>query len=252
MSGNSLTILSGGTFVRGDVYSQDVLVIEGGIEGNIVGNRVIVKPQGWVHGDLTCRSLSIEPGGVVDGAIKVSDSSSLPSPAMVEQELLAGQEAPSLIEVAGIVGEVAARIFGQTQEQTTLYAHKLGLALQLTNVIRDVGEDALRGRIYLPMNEMQQFDVKAHEILKRTHSGRFVELMQFQTRRAYALYDEALALLPTADRRSQKPGLMMASIYRALLGEIERDGFQVLQQRVSLTPLRKLWLAWKVQALGRV
>ncbi|MFH1035053.1 MAG: polymer-forming cytoskeletal protein [Pseudomonadota bacterium] len=105
MSGNSLTILSGGTFVRGDVYSQDVLVIEGGIEGNIVGNRVIVKPQGWVHGDLTCRSLSIESGGVVDGAIKVSDTSSLPSPAMVEQELLAGQEASSLIEVAGILGE---------------------------------------------------------------------------------------------------------------------------------------------------
>ena len=154
--------------------------------------------------------------------------------------------------VAGVVGEVAARIFGQTQEQTTLYAHKLGLALQLTNVIRDVGEDALRGRIYLPMNELQQFDVRAHEILKRTYSGRFVELMQFQTQRAHALYDEALALLPPGDRRSQKPGLMMASIYRALLKEIERDKFQVLQQRISLTPLRKLWLAWKVQALGRV
>jgi len=154
--------------------------------------------------------------------------------------------------VAGVVGEVAARIFGQTQEQTTLYAHKLGLALQLTNVIRDVGEDALRGRIYLPMNELQQFDVRAHEILKRTYSGRFVELMQFQTQRAHALYDEALALLPPSDRRSQKPGLMMASIYRALLKEIERDNFQVLQQRISLTPLRKLWLAWKVQALGRV
>jgi len=154
--------------------------------------------------------------------------------------------------VAGVVGEVAARIFGQTQEQTTLYAHKLGLALQLTNVIRDVGEDALRGRIYLPMNELQQFDVRAHEILKRTYSGRFVELMQFQARRAHDLYDEALALLPPSDRRSQKPGLMMASIYRALLKEIERDKFQVLQQRISLTPLRKLWLAWKVQALGRV
>ena len=105
MSGNSLTILSGGTFVRGDVYSQDVLVVEGGIEGNIVGNRVIVKPQGWVHGDLTCRSLSIEPGGVVDGAIKVSDSGSLPSPAMVEQELLMGEESQALIEVAGTMGE---------------------------------------------------------------------------------------------------------------------------------------------------
>lgn len=154
--------------------------------------------------------------------------------------------------VAGVVGEVAANIFGQTQAQTTAYAHKLGQALQLTNIIRDVGEDALRGRIYLPMNELQQFDVKAHEILKRTYSDRFTALMKFQTERAQGLYDEALALLPDADRRAQKPGLMMASIYRDLLREIERDNFEVLHQRVSLTPLRKLWLAWKVQALGRI
>ncbi|MBK6567871.1 presqualene diphosphate synthase HpnD [Candidatus Aalborgicola defluviihabitans] len=154
--------------------------------------------------------------------------------------------------VAGEVGEVAARIFGQTQEQTTQYAHKLGQALQLTNIIRDVGEDALRGRIYLPVSELQQFDVKAHEILKRTYSDRFTALMQFQAQRAHGLYDEALALLPAQDRRAQKPGLMMASIYRALLREIERDNFQVLHQRISLTPLRKLWQAWKVQALGRL
>ncbi|NDP38819.1 MAG: presqualene diphosphate synthase HpnD [Rhodoferax sp.] len=154
--------------------------------------------------------------------------------------------------VAGVVGEVAAQIFGQTQPQTTLYAHKLGQALQLTNIIRDVGEDAGRGRIYLPVNELQRFDVKAHEILKRSYSDRFTALMQFQAQRAQGLYDEALALLPAADRRTQKPGLMMASIYRALLSEIERDKFQVLHQRISLTPLRKLWLAWKVQALGRM
>ena len=154
--------------------------------------------------------------------------------------------------VAGEVGEVAANIFGQTQPQTIAYAHKLGQALQLTNIIRDVGEDALRGRIYLPVNELQQFDVKAHEILKRTYSDRFTALMKFQAQRAQGLYDEALALLPAADRRAQKPGLMMASIYRALLTEIERDNFQVLHQRVSLTPMRKLWLAWKVQAFGRL
>ncbi len=152
--------------------------------------------------------------------------------------------------VAGIVGEVAANIFGQTQPQTTAYAHKLGQALQLTNIIRDVGEDALRGRIYLPMNDLQRFDVKANEILQRTYSDRFTALMKFQADRAQGLYDEALALLVPADRRAQKPGLMMASIYRALLNEIERDNFQVLHQRVSLTPLRKLWLAWKVQAFG--
>jgi 15-cis-phytoene synthase len=154
--------------------------------------------------------------------------------------------------VAGIVGEVAARIFGQTDPATTAYAHKLGLAFQLTNIIRDVGEDAMRGRIYLPVSELQQFDVKAHEVLKRQYSDRFTTLMKFQTDRALALYDEALALLPAADKRSQKPGLMMASIYRTLLREIARDDYQVLHQRVSLTPLRKFWLAWKTQAFGSV
>ncbi len=153
--------------------------------------------------------------------------------------------------VAGVVGEVAARIFGQADPVTTAYAHKMGLAFQLTNIIRDVGEDAMRGRIYLPISELQRFDVKAHELLQRQDSERFRALMAFQAERAHALYDEALALLPAVDRRSQKPGLMMASIYRTLLREIERDQFQVLQQRVALTPLRKLWLAWKMQALGR-
>ncbi len=153
--------------------------------------------------------------------------------------------------VAGIVGEVAARIFGQTDEATTTYAHKLGLAFQLTNIIRDVGEDAMRGRIYLPVSELQRFDVRAHEITQRQYSDRFTALMKFQAQRAHALYDEAFALLPAADRRSQKPGLMMASIYRTLLREIEREDFRVLHQRIALTPLRKLWLAWKVQALGR-
>ena len=153
--------------------------------------------------------------------------------------------------VAGVVGEVAARIFGQADPTTTAYAHKMGLAFQLTNIIRDVGEDAMRGRIYLPISELQRFDVKAHELLQRQDSDRFRALMAFQAERAHALYDEALALLPAVDRRSQKPSLMMASIYRTLLREIERDQFQVLQQRVALTPLRKLWLAWKMQALGR-
>jgi phytoene synthase len=154
--------------------------------------------------------------------------------------------------VAGVVGEVSARIFGQSDPATTQYAHTLGLAFQLTNIVRDVGEDAGRGRIYLPIDELQRFDVKAHELLKRQYSDRFEALMQFQATRAHALYDEALALLPAADRRSQKPGLMMASIYRTLLREIEHERFQVLHQRVALTPLRKLWLAWKVQALGRM
>ena len=152
--------------------------------------------------------------------------------------------------VAGVVGEVAAQIFGQQDAHTTQYAHKLGLAFQLTNIIRDVGEDAMRGRIYLPVSELQQFEVTANEISNRTYSDRFTALMRFQAERAHLFYDQALALLPEVDRRTQKPGLMMASIYRTLLREIEADGFQVLHQRTSLTPLRKFWLAWKMQALG--
>ncbi len=153
--------------------------------------------------------------------------------------------------VAGVVGEVAARIFGQSDEATTRYAHTLGLAFQLTNIIRDVGEDAMRGRIYLPVDELQRFEVKAQSLLQRQYSAPFTALMKFQAARAHALYDEALDLLPARDRRSQKPGLMMASIYRTLLREIEASDFQVLHQRIALTPLRKLWLAWKMQALGR-
>ena len=153
--------------------------------------------------------------------------------------------------VAGVVGEVAARIFGQSQTQTTEYAHQLGLAFQLTNIIRDVGEDALRGRIYLPVNELQQFQVTAQDILARRDSPAFQALMTFQYERAQRIYDQALGCLPAADWRSQKPGLMMASIYRTLLVEIQAAGFPVLRQRVALTPLRKFWLAWKMQALGR-
>lgn len=156
--------------------------------------------------------------------------------------------------VAGVVGEVSASIFGAepgrpVSEATVRYAHLLGRAFQLTNIIRDVGDDARRGRIYLPVAELQRFDVKAHELLKTSapygYSERFEALMKFQAARAQAAYDEALALLPAAERRAQRPGLMMATIYRTLLGEIERGGYQVLHQRVALTPIRKLWLAWK-------
>ena len=157
--------------------------------------------------------------------------------------------------VAGVVGEVAASIFGRTEEATIRYAHRLGLAMQLTNIIRDVGDDARRGRIYLPVSELQRFDVKASEILKREapwgYSDRFLALMRFQAERAHATYDEALALLPEADRQQQKPGLMMANIYRTLLREIERQEFQVLHQRTSLTPLRKLWIAARTHVRGR-
>ncbi len=147
--------------------------------------------------------------------------------------------------VAGIVGEVAANIFGRTEAATVTYAHRLGQAMQLTNIIRDVGDDARRGRIYLPVAELKQFEVKAQEILNRSYSDRFTALMKFQAERAHRIYDEAFALLPDADRTAQKPGLMMANIYRSLLREIEAANFQVLHQRTSLTPLRKLWIAMR-------
>jgi phytoene synthase len=147
--------------------------------------------------------------------------------------------------VAGVVGEVASGIFGRSEQETVHYAHLLGLAMQLTNIIRDVGDDARRGRIYLPVSELQQFDVKAHEVLNRGYSERFTALMTFQAARAHGFYDEALSYLPTQDRAAQKQGLMMANIYRTLLREIEAGGFQVLHQRVSLTPVRKLWIAFK-------
>ncbi len=152
--------------------------------------------------------------------------------------------------VAGVVGILSASIFGYTQPQTLAYAEKLGLAFQLTNIIRDVGEDARKGRIYLPVNELQQFGVTAADLLNSRHSEKFEALMRFQTERAQKMYDEALALLPKEDRRAQRPGLMMAAIYRTLLDEIARDGYHVLNQRISLTPLRKLWLAWKTYVRG--
>ena len=147
--------------------------------------------------------------------------------------------------VASVGGLLAAEIFGYTDRKTQKYAHDLGMAFQLTNIIRDVGEDARRGRIYLPVEDLQKFDVKAAEILNAQYSDNFRRLMEFQIARAEQYYDQAFANLPAVDRRAQRPGLVMAAIYRALLDEIRRDGCQVLTQRTSLTPLRKLWLAVK-------
>ncbi|MDR2689981.1 MAG: presqualene diphosphate synthase HpnD [Azoarcus sp.] len=145
--------------------------------------------------------------------------------------------------VAGVVGLLAASIFGYRDPATLIYAHDLGIAFQLTNIIRDVGEDARRGRIYLPIDELQTFNVPAADILNARPTDNFRALMQFQKERAERFYAQAFAALPAIDRKSQRPGLVMAAIYRALLAEIARDGFQVLDRRTSLTPLRKVWLA---------
>lgn len=152
--------------------------------------------------------------------------------------------------VAGVVGILSARIFGVTNPETIEFAEKLGLAFQLTNIIRDVGDDARKGRIYLPVNELQQFGVTAADILNARHSEQFAALMQFQYDRAQSCYDHALASLPNEDRRAQRTSLIMAAIYRTLLVEIKNDGFHVLNQRISLTPIRKLWLAWITYVRG--
>ncbi|MBU4500024.1 MAG: presqualene diphosphate synthase HpnD [Gammaproteobacteria bacterium] len=151
--------------------------------------------------------------------------------------------------VAGVVGEVAAALFedGRSEDDRAVrrYAHELGLAFQLTNIIRDVGEDARRGRIYLPQDELARFGVSEADLLNSRDTPAFQALMQFQYERAVACYDSALGALPARARRAQRPGLAMAAIYRTLLDEIRRDHFPVLRARVSLTPLRKLWLASK-------
>ena len=147
--------------------------------------------------------------------------------------------------VAGVVGLLAAGIFGYRNARTLEYARSLGTAFQLTNIIRDVGEDARKNRIYLPIDDLQKFGVTAADILHARTSEHFTKLMQFQARRAESYYARAFEALPAEDRRAQRPGLIMAAIYRQLLAEIERDGFKVLTQRTSLTPLRKFWIAWK-------
>ncbi len=147
--------------------------------------------------------------------------------------------------VAGVVGLMAAEIFGRTDERTLDYGHDLGIAFQLTNIIRDVGEDARRGRIYLPQDELARFGVKPSSILAGESSERFRALMANQVERASAWYDRALGKLPAADRHAQRAGLIMAAIYRTTLDEIARDDYRVLDRRLSLTPLRKLWIAWK-------
>lgn len=146
--------------------------------------------------------------------------------------------------VASVVGLLSVEIFGYQDRQTLKYAHDLGIAFQLTNIIRDVGEDARRNRIYLPMDEMQQYNVTAADILNARESENFQKLMAFQIERAERYYQHALAQLPAVDRKSQRTGLIMAAIYRATLNEIIASGCHVLNERVSLTPLRKLWLAW--------
>jgi len=153
--------------------------------------------------------------------------------------------------VAGVVGLMSAEIFGYTDPATRGYARDLGIAFQLTNICRDVGEDARRGRIYLPHEDLARFGVTAASLMRAEYTPAFRELMAFEAGRAQAWYERALAQLPPVDRKAQRTGLVMAAIYRTLLDEIARDGYLVLDRRTSLTPLRKLWIAWKTARRSR-
>lgn len=153
--------------------------------------------------------------------------------------------------VAGVVGCLIARILGFSNPKTLEYADKMGLALQLTNIIRDVGEDVRQGRIYLPIEEMQKFDVPANVIMQCKPTDNFAKLMQFQVDRARETYREAMLLLPAADKKSQKVGLIMAAIYYALLNEIDRDGAQnVLTYKIAIPSPRKKRIALKTWLFG--
>jgi phytoene synthase len=146
--------------------------------------------------------------------------------------------------VASVVGLLSASIFGFKNRKTLKYAHDLGMAFQLTNIIRDVGEDARRGRIYLPLDELRKAKVSEDDILQSRETPAVKELIEFQIERAESYYDKALHELPAEDAKQQRTGLMMAAIYRTLLREIKADSAEkVLNSRTSLPALRKFMLA---------
>ena len=148
--------------------------------------------------------------------------------------------------VASCVGLLAAQVFGFNNRKTLKYAHDLGMAFQLTNIIRDVGEDARRGRIYLPLDELRKAKVSEDDILKSRETPEVKALIEFQIERAESFYDKALRELPAEDAKQQRAGLMMAAIYRTLLREIKSDGAEtVLNHKIAIPPVRKLMLALK-------
>jgi phytoene synthase len=146
---------------------------------------------------------------------------------------------------ASVVGLLSASIFGYSNKETEGYAIDLGTAFQLTNIIRDVGEDARRGRIYLPADEMQRFGVSEQDILQGRQTQQFIQLMAYQADRAMDYYNKAFSRLPDNDRCRQRPGLIMSAIYKQLLERLQATQFPVFNKRTSLTPVKKLWIAWR-------
>ena len=141
--------------------------------------------------------------------------------------------------VASAVGLVSIEIFRYRNPACKQYAVQLGLALQMTNIIRDVGKDLRDGRVYLPQEDLARFAYSETELQDRHYNDRFVRLMQFEAARARQLFARAAALLPREDRRAMVAAEIMASIYRALLRRIERDGFRVFERDYRLSKFEK-------------
>jgi phytoene synthase len=141
--------------------------------------------------------------------------------------------------VASAVGLVSIEIFGYRNQRCKQYAIELGLALQMTNIIRDVGKDMQNGRIYLPQEDLARFHYPETELIQRLYNERFVQLMEFQARRARQLFANAAAVLPAEDRRAMTPAEIMGSVYRGLLRRIELDKFQVFEKDYQLNKMEK-------------
>jgi len=146
---------------------------------------------------------------------------------------------------ASAVGILSVEIFGYNNRMTLKYAHDLGMAFQLTNILRDVREDAQRGRVYIPVDELKKFGVNIEDLNRPVTSDAVKALFKYQADRAREFYQKAYNNLPEEDRFNQRTGLIMAEIYSSILDEIELDGFRVLEHKIKLTPLRKLCLAWR-------
>lgn len=154
--------------------------------------------------------------------------------------------------VASAVGLICIEIFGYHNPATRVYAENLGLALQLTNILRDVGEDAARGRIYVPLEDLARFGVAEQEILEGAYSARFRSLMEFEAHRTRAFYREAERALPAEDRPSMLAAEGMRFIYAALLERIVRSDYRVFDRRLSLSATRKLYLVGRAWANARI
>ena len=146
--------------------------------------------------------------------------------------------------VASVVGIMSAKIFGYKNVQTNKYAHNLGIALQLTNIMRDIGEDARRDRIYVPLDQLKKLNISENEILALTKNEKFIDLINHLSLQAKGFYLEAIRQLPKEDKWAQLPGLIMANIYYILLHEIKQNTPEnIVNIKTLLPPSRKFFIA---------